>query len=144
MEHVAIMRKSWALLEKIARGEKTIESRWYQSKYAPWDRIQAGEIVYFKNSGEPVTLKTTVSRVLQFADLNPGKVAKLLRQYGKDDGISPDQIPFFFERFQNKKYCILIFLDRPQTIKPFSITKKGFGSMASWLCVPTVGTIKQN
>ena len=64
MEHIAIMKKSWKLTEKILTGEKKIESRWYKAKYAPWGRIKAGEVVYFKDSGEPVTIKTEVARVV--------------------------------------------------------------------------------
>ena len=71
MEHVAIMRKSWGLTQKILSGKKKIESRWYKVKYAPWDRIKFGEIVYFKDSGEPVTIKTEVEKVIQFSDLTP-------------------------------------------------------------------------
>lgn len=54
MEHIAIMRKSWGLTSKILSREKKIESRWYNSKYPPWNRIKKGEIVWFKDSGEPV------------------------------------------------------------------------------------------
>jgi hypothetical protein len=64
MQHIAIMKKSWGLLSKIISGEKKIESRWYMAKCAPWDRIGAGEIVYFKDSGCPVTIKTKVSKVM--------------------------------------------------------------------------------
>jgi len=35
MDHVAIMKKSWKLTEKILSGEEKIESRWYKSKYSP-------------------------------------------------------------------------------------------------------------
>lgn len=31
MEHVAIMRKSWGLTDKILSGQKKIESRWYKT-----------------------------------------------------------------------------------------------------------------
>ena len=48
MEHVAIMKKSWGLTEKILTGAKKIESRWYKNKHTPWNRIKSGEIVYFK------------------------------------------------------------------------------------------------
>ena len=60
MEHLAIMRKSWGLTKKILSGEKKIESRWYKSKYPPWGKIRSGEIVYFKDSGEPVSISICV------------------------------------------------------------------------------------
>ncbi|NCN42324.1 ASCH domain-containing protein, partial [bacterium] len=116
MEHVAIMRKSWGLTQKILSGQKKIESRWYKVKYSPWDRIKSGEIVYFKDSGKPVTIKTEVEKVIQFSDLTPEKVKEILYQYGQADGLGIDKIPEFFEMFKNKKYCMLIFLKNPLKI----------------------------
>ena len=70
MEHVAIMKRSWGLIPKILNGSKTVESRWYQRRYAPWNKIKKGEKIYFKDSAEPVTIKAEVSKVLQFSDLS--------------------------------------------------------------------------
>src|SRR3989338_11329211 len=86
MEHVAIMRKSWKLTEKILTGQKKIESRWYYNKSAPWDKIRAGETIYFKDSGEPVTIKAEVDKVLQFSDMTPEIVKKILGDYGGAEG----------------------------------------------------------
>lgn len=143
MDHVAIMKKSWGLTEKILSGEKIIESRWYMARCTPWDRIKDGEAVYFKNSGEPVSIKTTVSEVLQFADLNPVKVREILEKYGKDDGLERTNLADFFNLFKNKKYCLLIFLKNPTKIKPFEINKTGFGMMSAWISVKNVSRIKK-
>lgn len=140
MEHLAIMRKSWGLTKKILQGQKKIESRWYCAKYKPWDGIKNGEIVYFKDSGEPVSLKAEVSQIMQFPDLTPKRVRDILNEYGDDDGLEKRKIPEFFEKFKNKKYCILIFLKNPQSIKPFEIDKTGYGAMSAWI---TVNSIKQ-
>ena len=142
MNHVAIMKKSWKLLPKILSGEKTIESRWYMNKSAPWDRIRRGETVYFKDSGSLVIVKATVSNVLQFSNLTPLKLKQLLEEYGGRDGIGVPDIDRFYERFKHKKYCLLIFLKDPEPIKPFGINKKGFGLMAAWLCVEDIHSIK--
>ena len=143
MEHIAIMRKSWGLTDKILNGRKKIESRWYSVKYRPWDRIKAGETVYFKDSGEPVRIKTEVSKVMQFADLTPKKVKEILDEYGRDDGIEEEKIPEFFERFKNKNYCLLIFLKNPVEIKPFEIDKTGFGAMSSWITIDDISKIRK-
>ncbi|MDI6722259.1 MAG: ASCH domain-containing protein [Candidatus Aenigmarchaeota archaeon] len=140
MHHVAIMRKSWKLTQKILSGEKKIESRWYNTKYPPWDRIKKGDIVYFKDSGEPVKLKAGVEKALQFSDLNEKKIKDLLELYARYDGIE-DRKNEFFHLFRNKKYCILIFLKNPQVIEPFEISKKGFGTMASWICIEDIEKI---
>ena len=144
MEHIAIMKKSWGLTQKILTGQKKIESRWYKVKYAPWDKIKSGEVVYFKDSGEPVTVKTEVDKVIQFSDLIPEKVREILYQYGQADGLSIDNIPEFFEIFKDKKYCMLIFLKNSQKIKPFKINKSGFGAMSAWISVDNVNKIKAN
>jgi hypothetical protein len=133
--HIAIMKKSWHLTEKILSGEKIIESRWYLHKVQPWNRINEDEEIYFKNTGEPVTLKATVEKVLQFENLTPDKIKEILLQYGKEDGLGStwhDYEPYY-ELFKDKKYCILIYLKNVQKILPFNINKKGFGAMAAWI-----------
>ncbi len=142
MEHIAIMKKSWGLTQKILNGQKKIESRWYSVKYKPWDGIKKGEIIYFKDSGEPVKIKAEVNKVMQFADLIPKKVKEILNEYGKDDGMEKNKIPDFFKRFKNKKYCIFVFLKNPVKIKPFDIDKTGFGAMSAWMTVSDVNKIK--
>ena len=143
MDHVAIMKKSWRLLPKILAGEKTIESRWYQTKHVPWDKIGAGDTIYFKNSAEPVTAKAKVSEVLQFQDLTPATVGKILDEYGAQDGIPKGKSPKFFELFKNKKYCLLIFLKEVQRIKPFNVNKSGFGAMSAWISVGQIEGLKR-
>lgn len=137
------MRKSWGLTDKILRGQKKIESRWYSVKYKPWDCIKEGETVYFKDSGEPVRIKAEVKGVMQFTDLTPRKVKEILDEYGDDDGIEKEKIYEFFERFKNKKYGILIFLKNPREIKPFEINKTGFGAMSAWITVDDIAKIKK-
>lgn len=143
MEHVAIMKKSWGLAPKILSGQKKIESRWYKVKYAPWDRIKSGEVVYFKDSGEKVALKAEVEKVMQFSSLTPQKVKEILFRYGEEDGIEKEKIPEFFEMFKDKKYCMLVFLKNAQKIAPFEIDKSGFGAMSSWLTLEDINKIKK-
>lgn len=139
MEHIAIMKKSWKLIDKIVSGEKTIESRWYVNRRDPWNKVKAGDIVYFKDSGEPITAKAVVDRVLQF-DLDPAKTDSILKKYGK--GIVVDYSPDLYKNYEGKNYCVLVFLKNPQWVKPFNIDKTGFGNASAWLCVDKVSKIK--
>jgi ASC-1-like (ASCH) protein len=143
MEHLAIMKKSWGLTQKILTGRKKIESRWYLTKRQPWNNIKEGETVYFIDSGEPVRLKTEVSKVMQFANLTPKRVKEILDQYGNADGLEKEKTPEFFKRFKNKKYCLLIFLKNPQTVESFEIDKAGFGLMSAWIAVDKISKIKK-
>ncbi|MBU2564201.1 hypothetical protein KKA23_01315 [Patescibacteria group bacterium] len=136
------MKKQWGLTQKILSGRKKIESRWYKTRYSPWDRIKVGETIYIKNTGEFVSLKAKVKKVLQFSDLTPKRVMQLLSKYGDDLGIQ--DIPKFFQMFKDKNYCILIFLKNPQKIDSFDIDKTGFGSMAAWISTTSIKKIKKN
>jgi ASC-1-like (ASCH) protein len=142
MQHVAIMKKSWGLLPKIASGTKTIESRWYLNRSAPWGKVSTGDVVYFKNSGEPVTVQAKVKKVLSFEDLTPQKVKEILDEWGRADGLEHNQVHEYYELFKNKRYCLLIFISGAKQIKPFNINKTGFGSQAAWLCADSIDQIK--
>lgn len=137
---MAIMRKSWGLVPKILSGEKTIESRWYQNKSAPWGKINPGDRVYFKNTGKKVSVSVRVRKIMSFENLSSVIVRELLQKYGKDDGIT--DLEKYYQLFKDKKYCLLIFLENPQKIKPFDIDKRGFGSMAAWMCVEDINQIR--
>ena len=142
MQHLAIMRKSWGLTRKILTGQKKIESRWYKNKYQPWNQIKVGEIVFFKDSGEAVTIKATVGKVIQFSDLTPLKVQEILEKYGLDDGIAKEDAPKYLGMFKDKKYCLLIYLENPEKITPFQIDKTGFGAMSAWITVKDIRDIR--
>ena len=143
MNHVAIMKKSWGLTQKILTGEKTVESRWYKLRHASWDKIKSGDIIYFKDSGELVTVKAKVTKVLQFDSLNPKKTKQILVKYGKTDlGIS-NIISEIKKYVSGKNYCILVFFNNVEKIKPFDIDKTGFGAMSAWITIDDINKIKK-
>lgn len=144
MQHIAIMKKEWNLIDKILNREKTIESRWYGSKKVPWNKVKKGEIIYFKNSGESVSVRAEVANVKQYENYTEKELRKIIEDYGEKGRISfvwSEQEVFDWAK--GKKYCILVFLKNPQKIKPFNISKKGFGNMASWVCIDNINNIKK-
>lgn len=142
MDHVAIMRESWGLIPKILDGRKKIESRWGINKCAPWGKVKVGDKVYFKNSGEPVCAVAKVSRIREFANLNPQKVEKILRKYGGADGIAVTDLERTIWWAKKKRFCTLIYLENPRLVRPFNIDKVGFGSAVAWLCVGKINKIR--
>ncbi len=123
MHHVAIMKKSWNLIPKIVSGKKTIESRWYRTRRAPWDGAKAGDTVFFKNAGEPITAKARISKVLQFELKRDADAIEIVHRYGKKICLRNTD-PVTWEKMP--RYCILLFLEYSQEVKPFQIIKKGF------------------
>jgi len=141
MDHIAIMKKSYGLIEKILSGEKTIESRWYQNRCAPWNKIKAGDTIYFKNSGGLVEVCAKVSKVKQYQELNDQKRSEIISKYGQF--IGTQLIPNFQTNVSNKNYCILILLKSAHKIVPFHISKQGFGSACAWIVTEDVDKIKK-
>ena len=138
MDHIAILDKKRKLLQKIISGEKTIESRWYQTKRTPWHNIKKEDIVYFKDAGELITVKAKVKEVLFFDELNKDKVEKILQIYGREIAMETLEYTPYYDK---KNYCILIFLEDVQEIEPFDIDKKGFGNACAWMTVKDVKKI---
>lgn len=140
MDHLAIMKKESKLLSKIINGEKTIESRWYKSKKAPFNRLQKNDTIYFKNSGEKVTVKAAVKDFKQFIMLTEENIFNLLHSYEKELQIEADK---YFQSVKDKKYAILVYLEKVEKITPFDIDKKGFGSQTSWITIDSIEKIKK-
>ncbi|MDP3698665.1 MAG: hypothetical protein Q8R47_03690 [Nanoarchaeota archaeon] len=138
MEHLAILSKQSKLLAKILSGEKTIESRWYKFKKTPYENIAASDVIYFKESGEAVTARAGVAKVLFVNHLDEEKIEKLLEQYGKEIGVSMT----YAEKVNGKNFCTLIFLEKVERIEPFEINKKGYGLMAAWITIDKIEKIK--
>jgi hypothetical protein len=144
MDHVAIMKKSWKLIPKILSGEKKLESRWGVNKCIPWGKVNKGDTIYFKNSGEPVTLKAKVQKIQEFGNLNPPKVRKIFEQYGGKDGIAIGDLESTITWAKKKRFCTLIYLENPQLVKPFNIDKSGFGAPAAWVTIKNINLIKRS
>lgn len=149
MNHIAILRKSNFkkgdnILGDIIAGRKTIESRWYVNKVAPWGRIFAGDNVYFKESGQPVTTKACVSRVVQYDNLDLEKALEIIKKHGKQiaPNLSDGEFFLWAQSHSDKKYCILIFLQDVQRVPSFNINKRGFGSACAWLLVDDIDEVK--
>lgn len=138
MDHLAIMSKKRRLLEKILSGEKMIESRWYINRKLPFRTVKDGDIIYFKDSGEPVSACAVVKRALFFENLDERKIRWILSKYGSR--ILLDQSDA--GRLIGKRFCTLIFLKNIKAIKPFTVDKKGYGTMSAWITVHSINEIR--
>ncbi|MBU2590121.1 MAG: hypothetical protein KKF52_04855 [Nanoarchaeota archaeon] len=139
MDHLAILSKQKNLLSKIISGRKTIESRWYKFKKTPYENISINDIIYFKESGEPVTIIAQVSKVLFFKDLHNNKINEILKKYGEQICVPLS----YANELISKKYCTLIFLDNVKPIVPFQIDKRGYGLMTAWITVNNINSIRK-
>lgn len=140
MKHIAIMKKSWDLIPKILSGQKTIESRWYKTRRAPWNKARPDDIIFFKNVGEAVVAQATVSHVFQFEIKNISDVIAILRSYGKEICLVNND-PYTWEKLP--RYGVLIRLKNPGIVQsPFHINKHGFGNNTAWITTDSISKIK--
>lgn len=149
MDHIAILRKANIskgdnLLRDILNGTKTIESRWYVNRISPWDKINKGDVVYFKESGSPITAKANVSKIIQLDNLNDITIKNLISEFGKaiSPGTSNEQWSNWIKKQTKKRYCILVFLKDVEKVKPFNIDKTGYGISSAWLPVGSIHKVK--
>src|SRR3989344_1034392 len=109
MDHVAILKTSWNLIPKILTKEKTIESRWYKARIAPWNRIKTHDIIYFKDAGKEISLKAEVEKVLQFENYTDKELKELIKMYGgKGNIFLQTKEEKFYKWAKTKKYAILL------------------------------------
>jgi ASC-1-like (ASCH) protein len=138
MDHLVILAKKRKLLDRIIRGEKTIESRWYLSRRTPWKNIKRGDKLYLKETGEDVTVRATAAKIL-FFELTPAQVREILARYGKAICLTSQA----YDKLKDKRYCILVFLTDVRCIPPFKVDKTGFGIMSAWITVPSIDRLKR-
>jgi len=117
MEHLAIMSKGY--IEKILSGEKSIESRFSVNRISPFGKIKAGEKVYLKETGKPVSASFEVEKVLFFSDLNEEKIKEIKVKYGQ--GICAEED--FWNNKRNARYATLIFVKDPRVEESFKVNK---------------------
>jgi len=142
MQHIAIMKKEWRLIEKILSGEKILETRWYKNKYAPWDKIKNGEMIYFKDSGKGVSVKAIIKRVQQYEIRDEKQRNDIIEKVWKDDLGERGDKNILENYSKGKRYCIVIYFYKAEEVKSFNINKKGFGNMASWICLHNINKVK--
>lgn len=142
MHHLAIMNPKRKLIPKILSRVKTIESRRYMMKVAPRNKIQSGDVIWFKDAGKSVTAAATVEKVLQYDHYTSAQLKEILDQYGGAGGIAfHSTLDEVYQWALPKKYCILIFLKDPKRISPFEIDKTWYGNACAWITVDDIKKI---
>jgi ASC-1-like (ASCH) protein len=143
MIHIAILNKQWDLMPKILSGKKTVESRWYKNKIIPWDKVKQGDIIYFKDSGEKVSLKAKVTKVEQYKIRNKTYALEIMGKYALQAS-GKAKIPKIVKDYiSNKNYGIFVHFDHVEKVEPFNINKAGFGAQAAWLITDDINKLKK-
>lgn len=125
MRHLAIFVGD--AIEKILRGEKTVEGRFSESRIPPFGLVQRGDEILLKNAGGPILGRVIVDNVLYFENLTGEMIGKFRREYGPDLAVDDD----FWRAKAKNRYATLIFLVKPERfIAPLPWAKR---DRRSWI-----------
>ena len=116
--HLAMLHQPY--IDRILSGEKTIESRFMNSRQPPYGKIGGSDIMLLKQTSGPVLGIALVKEVLQYGPLKPGGAEEVLSKYKNELCVEKE----FVNLKKNSKYAVLIRLAASVKISPFSIIKR--------------------
>lgn len=117
--HLAIFVEPY--LSLVCKGEKTIESRFSQTKVTPYDRVNKGDVVLVKESGGYVKAVFVVGEVKFYTFLNDKRFSEIEDAYGRS--ICTHYDSKFWESRVDANFATLIEIKELRTLKPFQIEK---------------------
>ena len=110
MLHVAVLLKPY--LDAVLDGRKTVECRLTIQPRVPYDAIEPGERIYFKQSAGPYRATARAEHIIFENDLTPKRVAQLQRDY--NDLVCGE--PRFWNAKRNSRFATFIWLKDVQPI----------------------------
>ena len=119
MIHVAILLKPY--LDLILQGKKTVESRLTKDARDPFENIEPGERIYFKQSSGPFMATAIADHVLFESNLTPKRINEIRRDY--NDQICGETSYWNWKR--GSRYCTLIWLRDVSGAKIAKATPRG-------------------
>jgi hypothetical protein len=111
-----LFSRAWALLD----GQKTIESRVSVNRSAPFDRVQAEDIVFFKLSGGPI-LGVGIVDYAQFYRITPDTLHQIRHQFADALCITDAA---FWDTHAQASFALLLHLRRVARIEPTPFYKR--------------------
>lgn len=97
-------------VDKILRGEKTMESRFSLERVVPYGQIAKDDIIFLKKSGGEIIGKVNVDNVLYYDNLNIEAISLLRKEYSKELCVDDN----FWQKKAKSRYGTLIFLKEPE------------------------------
>lgn len=120
--HLAVFTQPW--LDLILDGKKTIDSRLSKVRCIPHGKVNAGDVVYMKESVGLVKGEFTVSEVETYEDLTPEVLQNIHSRYHRE--IFADLgLQGFRDKWVTSKYATLIHVTKVFAYEtPFPFPKR--------------------
>lgn len=107
-KHLVIFRGD--AIEKILKGEKTIEVRLSQKSIVPFMAVSRGDEIYMKEAGKKILGKFIVDNVLYFENLDKKQIGEIKRKYNKKAVLDKE----FWQSKKNARFATVIFIKKPR------------------------------
>jgi hypothetical protein len=115
--HLAVMREPF--LTYVLNGSKTIESRFSRHRIAPYNQVNAGDLVLLKKSSGSIIASFVVAHARQY-ELDDATLYRLRKKYG--GAIAGDES--FWQQQQDKRYATLLTIGTLRLHTAMSISKR--------------------
>ncbi len=116
--HLVILKKPY--VRAIIAGRKSIESRFMKIRCAPYEKVSAGDRLFFKESSGKVCAVGRAGKVVNFKELTERRIMQLKRKHNRL--ICGDDL--YWEQKANSRWGVLIWLKDVRAMKPIRIDKK--------------------
>lgn len=116
--HLVILKKPY--VRAILAGRKSIESRFMKIRRAPYEKVSAGDRLFFKESSGKVCAVGRAGKVVNFKDLTSGRIMQIKRKH--NGRICGDDL--YWEQKAESRWGVLIWLKDVRAIEPIRIDKK--------------------
>ena len=115
--HLAVLYRTF--LDDVIEGRKTIECRLGQLRYAPHNRLAAGDLIWFKEVSGPVRAVALVGSVRSLSPLTPQVVDWIRREWNPQIRAPED----FWRTRRRADAATLAWLTHVCPLEPFRIAK---------------------
>lgn len=124
--HLAVVLPRY--MESILAGRKVVEVRLSVNRCAPYGKVAAGDVVYFKERGGAVRVRAVVSRVEEFEGLTPRRVRGLARRYS---GPADARGAAYWRVKERARYGTMVWLGMVREVARVPVPRRLYG--AAWV-----------
>ena len=115
--HLAILKKPY--IDAILDNRKTVESRFYQTKYKWLKQVKPGDKLFLKAVSGPVMATATIATVKYFDNLTAQKINKIKLQYNYCIAGNEQ----YWSEKMNARFGILVWMKNVSPLTPIFIRK---------------------
>jgi hypothetical protein len=131
MDHIVFLN-SVSEIQQLLNGEKTMLARASMGKKRPYGRVKEGDTLFFLNGFKPKVKAMAEVKSVISAEMEKNLASEIRRQYGSI--LAPETR----RELLNKRYVILVELEKARPIVPFSLSAEIRGSPGDWVVMDNI------